>query len=53
MPKKKQAPPKRKAASKSKPKRGPANFRPPKSKMPTLGAGLTGLGGTGGGGMIP
>jgi hypothetical protein len=53
MPKKKQAPPKRKAAAKSKAKRGPANFRPPKSKMPTLGQGLTGLGGTGGGGMIP
>jgi hypothetical protein len=51
--KKKAPPPKRKAASKSKAKRGSNNFRAPKPKLPTLGAGLTGMGGTGASGMMP
>jgi hypothetical protein len=52
----KKAPPKRKAAKSKAP---PARKAPPafggkkKAKMPTLGAGLMGLGGTGGTGMIP
>jgi hypothetical protein len=55
MANKKKAPPKRKAgSSKTSSKSRPKNFRPPaKPKLPTLGAGLVGLGGTGGGGMIP
>jgi hypothetical protein len=52
---KKKAPPKRKAGgNKNSSKSRSKNFRPPaKPKLPTLGSGLVGLGGTGGGGMIP
>jgi hypothetical protein len=54
MASKKKAPPKRKAAGSKKAAARSKNFRPPaKPKLPTLGSGLVGLGGTGGGGMIP
>jgi hypothetical protein len=54
----KKAPPKKKAAQK-RPAFGNARKAPPapaarkKSKMPTLGGGLMGLGGTGAQGMMP
>lgn len=57
MAKKKQAPPKRKAASKAPPAPpfGRGAKAPPKRKpkIPTLGGGLAGLGGTGAQGMMP
>jgi hypothetical protein len=52
---KKKAPPKRKTASaKAAPPKRVGSFKPPKKpKMPTLGGGMMGLGGTGAGGMLP
>lgn len=60
MASKKKAPPKKKVApappkplSKKKPIKPAAKPGKVKSKMPTLGGGLMGLGGTGGSGMMP
>jgi hypothetical protein len=51
---KKAAPPKKKGPLKPLAKQKPAK-KPgkPKAKLPTLGGGLMGLGGTGAGGMMP
>jgi len=55
----KKAPPKRKAAPPPKPLKPLGKKKPvakpgkPKTKMPTLGGGLMGLGGTGAGGLMP
>jgi hypothetical protein len=52
--KSKKAPPKRKAQARKAPPMAPPAFGgKKKTKMPTLGGGLMGLGGTGASGMIP
>jgi hypothetical protein len=52
--KSKKAPPKRKAQARKAPPMAPPAFGgKKKTKMPTLGGGLMGLGGTGASGMMP